>query len=114
MNLVDTSGWLEYFFDGPNASYFSAPIEIIKKNGNWGICDPKWGILSQKPGKFIILPVTGYYYSQIKNFYFPGRKITPHASKIYSRVDKLTSRMVKICPWLCKICLRARDFQPGS
>jgi predicted nucleic acid-binding protein len=27
MNLVDTSGWLEYFFDGPNASYFSAPIE---------------------------------------------------------------------------------------
>jgi toxin FitB len=27
MNLVDTSGWLEYFFDGPNASYFSGPIE---------------------------------------------------------------------------------------
>lgn len=27
MNLVDTSGWLEYFFDGPNASYFSEPIE---------------------------------------------------------------------------------------
>lgn len=27
MNLVDTSGWLEYFFGGPNASYFSAPIE---------------------------------------------------------------------------------------
>lgn len=29
MNLVDTSGWLEYFFDGPNASYFSEPIEDI-------------------------------------------------------------------------------------
>jgi predicted nucleic acid-binding protein len=27
MNLVDTSGWIEYFFDGPNASYFSEPIE---------------------------------------------------------------------------------------
>jgi predicted nucleic acid-binding protein len=27
MNLVDTSGWLEYFFAGPNASYFSRPIE---------------------------------------------------------------------------------------
>jgi predicted nucleic acid-binding protein len=27
MNIVDTSGWLEYFFDGPNASYFSEPIE---------------------------------------------------------------------------------------
>ena len=27
MNLVDTSGWLEYFFEGPNASYFSEPIE---------------------------------------------------------------------------------------
>lgn len=29
MNLVDTSGWLEYFFDGPNAPYFTAPIEDI-------------------------------------------------------------------------------------
>jgi len=29
MNLVDTSGWLEYFFEGPNASYFSEPIEDI-------------------------------------------------------------------------------------
>ena len=27
MNLVDTSGWLEYFFEGPNVSYFSEPIE---------------------------------------------------------------------------------------
>lgn len=27
MNLVDTSGWLEYFFEGPNADYFSKPIE---------------------------------------------------------------------------------------
>ena len=27
MNLVDTSGWLEYFFAEPNARYFTAPIE---------------------------------------------------------------------------------------
>ena len=27
MNLVDTSGWIEYFFSGPNAGYFSKPIE---------------------------------------------------------------------------------------
>jgi toxin FitB len=27
MNLVDTSGWIEYFFAGPNADFFSAPIE---------------------------------------------------------------------------------------
>jgi len=27
MNLVDTSGWIEYFFGGPNASFFSGPIE---------------------------------------------------------------------------------------
>ena len=27
MNLVDTSGWIEYFFEGNNASYFSEPIE---------------------------------------------------------------------------------------
>jgi len=27
MNLVDTSGWIEYFFGGPNASHFAAPIE---------------------------------------------------------------------------------------
>lgn len=27
MNLVDTSGWIEYFFGGSNASFFSEPIE---------------------------------------------------------------------------------------
>ena len=27
MNLVDTSGWIEYFFGGSNASFFSQPIE---------------------------------------------------------------------------------------
>jgi predicted nucleic acid-binding protein len=27
MNIVDTSGWIEYFFSGPNASSFSKPIE---------------------------------------------------------------------------------------
>ncbi len=26
MNLVDSSGWLEYFTDGPNASFFSRPL----------------------------------------------------------------------------------------
>lgn len=31
MNLVDTSGWLEYFFLGKNASYFSSSIEQIKE-----------------------------------------------------------------------------------
>ena len=27
MNLVDTSGWIEYFFNGENASFFAEPIE---------------------------------------------------------------------------------------
>lgn len=27
MNLVDTSGWIEYFFGGPNARFFSVPVE---------------------------------------------------------------------------------------
>ncbi len=27
MNLVDSSGWLEYFADGKNADFFAAPIE---------------------------------------------------------------------------------------
>ncbi len=27
MNLVDSSGWLEYFADAPNANYFAKPIE---------------------------------------------------------------------------------------
>ena len=27
MNIVDTSGWIEYFFSGTNASFFSKPIE---------------------------------------------------------------------------------------
>lgn len=29
MNLVDSSGWLEYFADGPNANYFATPIEDV-------------------------------------------------------------------------------------
>jgi predicted nucleic acid-binding protein len=27
MNLIDSSGWLEYFADGPNASFFSRPLQ---------------------------------------------------------------------------------------
>jgi len=27
MNIVDSSGWLEYFSNGTNADFFSAPIE---------------------------------------------------------------------------------------
>jgi predicted nucleic acid-binding protein len=27
MNLVDTSGWIEYFFGGANAGFFASPIE---------------------------------------------------------------------------------------
>lgn len=30
MNVVDSSAWLEYFTDGPNADFFSAPIEDFK------------------------------------------------------------------------------------
>ena len=29
MNVVDSSAWLEYFADGPNASFFSKAIEHI-------------------------------------------------------------------------------------
>jgi predicted nucleic acid-binding protein len=28
VNVVDSSGWLEYFADGPNAKFFAAAIEI--------------------------------------------------------------------------------------
>lgn len=27
MNVIDSSGWLEYFADGPNAAFFAAAIE---------------------------------------------------------------------------------------
>jgi predicted nucleic acid-binding protein len=30
MNLVDSSGWLEYFADGKNADFFAPPIQDIK------------------------------------------------------------------------------------
>lgn len=30
MNLVDSSGWIEYFFAGSNADYFAKPIENTK------------------------------------------------------------------------------------
>jgi len=29
MNVVDSSGWLEYFADGPNADFFAASIENV-------------------------------------------------------------------------------------
>lgn len=29
MNVVDSSGWLEYFADAPNADYFASAIEDI-------------------------------------------------------------------------------------
>ena len=29
MNIIDSSGWLEYFADGPNASFFSPPLQKI-------------------------------------------------------------------------------------
>ena len=31
MNLVDTSGWIAYFFGGPNAAFFSPAIENTRK-----------------------------------------------------------------------------------
>lgn len=31
MNLVDSSGWLEYFADGKNADFFAASIEDTEK-----------------------------------------------------------------------------------
>lgn len=31
MNLVDSSGWLEYFADGKNAKFFAKPLESSKK-----------------------------------------------------------------------------------
>ena len=30
MNVVDSSGWVEYFVNGPNASFFAPPIEDIR------------------------------------------------------------------------------------
>lgn len=31
MNIVDSSGWLEYFADGPNAQHFAKPIELVRE-----------------------------------------------------------------------------------
>ena len=31
MNVVDSSAWLEYFANGPNASFFAKPVEQIDK-----------------------------------------------------------------------------------
>jgi len=31
MNVVDSSGWLEYFADGPNADFFAPAIEDTKQ-----------------------------------------------------------------------------------
>ena len=31
MNLIDSSAWLEYFADGPNAAFFAPPIEQTRQ-----------------------------------------------------------------------------------
>jgi toxin FitB len=31
MNVVDSSGWLEYFADGPNADFFAPPVETTSE-----------------------------------------------------------------------------------
>lgn len=31
MNVVDSSGWLEYFADGPNADFFAAAVENLSE-----------------------------------------------------------------------------------
>ena len=31
MNVVDSSGWLEYFADGPNADFFASAIENVRE-----------------------------------------------------------------------------------
>ena len=31
MNVVDSSGWLEYFADGPNADFFASAVENIEE-----------------------------------------------------------------------------------
>ena len=31
MNVVDSSGWLEYFADGPNAAFFAPAIEATRE-----------------------------------------------------------------------------------
>jgi toxin FitB len=31
MNVVDSSAWLEYFANGPNASFFTSPIEDAER-----------------------------------------------------------------------------------
>ena len=31
MNVVDSSGWLEYLADGPNAEFFAAPITATRE-----------------------------------------------------------------------------------
>ncbi|MBC7258481.1 MAG: type II toxin-antitoxin system VapC family toxin [Chloroflexi bacterium] len=31
MNIVDSSGWLEYFADGPNADFFAPAIEAVSE-----------------------------------------------------------------------------------
>ena len=38
MNLVDSSGWLEYFANGPNANFFAAAIEETAKLAIPTIC----------------------------------------------------------------------------
>jgi len=37
MNVVDSSAWLEYFADGPNAAAFAKPIEATRLSMDHGL-----------------------------------------------------------------------------
>ena len=46
MNVVDSSGWLDYFADGPNADFFAPSIEdpehlIVPTISIYGPTEPK-------------------------------------------------------------------------
>lgn len=49
MNIVDSSGWLEYFADGPNADFFASGIETVGELVVPSIIYFQFGDLRTKP-----------------------------------------------------------------
>ena len=69
MNIIDSSGWLEYFADGPNAPFFSPPLqntaelivpaitiyEVRLRRDRWGsiYSEKTWRITRRSSGKIM-------------------------------------------------------------
>lgn len=56
MNVIDSSGWLEYFIGGKNADFF-ASVTLLQKGLNATFVSRKWEKVGKKAQNTYYLPI---------------------------------------------------------